>query len=339
MGWLSRTKKSPVMQPLQNSTANSSKTTTGTLNAKNNFGETTQVIRQIKNCEPHNIYRADKLNLTADQYGLLNHSLHTRMCLFLNLSRISRDIEHRNRLLANGTARAVALADRSTPQSAIDRKINECVTDVYSIQKNKLSELNSKTIDKQLPLINDSYDAILDSCEIFKNKALITSLSKNPEARFFSKHESFAHTLVIPFYMDCLTIASGKVDSIEPESRRGFLRTMGHHYARKGILENQLPAVKIAFEKIKNKGKLDKNFISVVGQIIKETEVCLKNMNDAKRSAIFETFAPPMRPKKYELHDEDNNAIDYHKSILWDKTDEEIINIINELKAIPLLVS
>lgn len=40
MGWFSRTKKSPVMQPLQNGTANSSKTATGTLSTKNNFGET-----------------------------------------------------------------------------------------------------------------------------------------------------------------------------------------------------------------------------------------------------------------------------------------------------------
>jgi hypothetical protein len=307
---------------------NSVKTPTGMLNKNSNFGENAHALRQIINIEPPKIYRTDELNLSENQYELVNDSL-----LAMNRSLVALQSIYRATKL-------------TPPQIDVKEEISYEVKnqiDAANAFKKSLNDLNSKRFELSDPLFLDSFSKIESVIKFLKDEKKLKELINNPNAEKFFHKNNFDASTVINFNVEMLKIAVHATPENLQNTKviNGFgtdLVRASELYACKGIIENQLPKVKQNFKNMR--GKLDKEFLTIVESVIKFTEVGLKNINNDKRAAILEKISPTLRPTSYGKYYSHLDLFHYHKdSIVLKKTVEEIADIVRELKEIPLLLA
>lgn len=317
MGWFSRTKKSPVMQPLQNGTANSSKTATGILSTKNNFGETSQTLRKIqKSASPEITLRSDKVTYSSDQYALIEAA----GVSIMSVGNCIHDI-HREAI----------------KKSAARKRPEEKMIKFFNIEKERIDNFPEKfsLVDTKDPLLGKEFKLIKLSNELLSSYDNIKKITLNSDVGFFFDEDNFMYTTGHNFNDFCQKITDDKffraLGTVGSFDKRDYLAHAGIAYAEKEIIKNQLPKVEAKFKALQNSGKTSKDLLSIVEKIIGHAKVGVRNMEHPERAAIFEQIAPVARPKYFD----DFLGVLIKNKTLLNMSEKEIDAVYDKLRNIP----
>lgn len=320
MGWLSCTKKSPVIEPLKknNLQNRAPATATGTLTPRNKFGETSQVLRKIQKTSAPEIYlRSDQVHYSSSQYDLIESAAESVMAVGYCIRNINSNAKRTNPSLRV-----------SEENMIIDFNVEK--TRVESYPKN-FSQVKGND-----PLLEKNFLVIEKSKKVLADYNDLKKVSLNPSVGFFFDNANFV-TLPGKLFNDfCQKITEDKYFNDLPSTvgfdKCGYLGSAGMAYSQKEIVKNQLPQVEAVFKKIRVSGNLPTDLLVIIEKLISSAKTGVRNMEHPERVAIFEKIAPIARPKNMD----DGILLTFIKNdTLLNMPEEELDIIYHKLRSIP----
>lgn len=320
MGWLSCTKKSPVIDPLKKNNLQNRvpATATGTLAPRNNFGETSQALRKIQKTSAPEIYlRSDQVHYSSSQYELISAAAEAGLSVGSCIRNINVNARRTNPSLI-------------VSEENMRRDFNVEKTRVESYPQN-LSKVKGND-----PLLEKNFLVIEKSKKVLADYNDLKKVSLNPSVGFFFNNDNFV-TLPGKLFNDfCQKITEDKYFSDLPSTvgfdKCGYLGSAGMAYSQKEIVKNQLPQIEAVFKKMQVSGNLPTDLLVIMEKLINSAKTGLRNMEHPERAAIFEKIAPIARPKNMD----DGIILTFIKNdTLLDMTEEELDIIYHKLRSIP----